>query len=266
MKEFDNSKFITLKQWTIVSETIIDGKTKHSRKSRKYKINTSKVPPKDVILLEKSECSLCMHQLNIVHQHNNLKLLKDQLSQQECIIHMNFSENYNTKLGEEIQAFHFGGSRTQITLHTVVIYTRNADNTLSTSCHCSFSNNLSHGPAAIWAHLKPILDLLPEKVTYIHFLSDGPVTQYRNKTMFFILATQLALLFPNIARFSWNYHEAGHGKGAPDGVGAVCKRTADRCVSMGQDVASLDILVKIIQENCPSIKTYIINDDDIKHV
>lgn len=97
-------------------------------------------------------------------------------------------------------------------------------------------------------------------------MSDGPVTQYRNKTMFYLLACHLGHFYPDITAFTWNYHEAGHGKGAPDGVGAVCKRTADKFVSLGTDVSCLDSLAKIIRDNCPEIRISLVTDKDIEEV
>ena len=35
-----------------------------------------------------------------------------------------------------------------------------------------------------------------------------------------------------------NFLESGHGKGAPDGVGAALKRSADASVCMGKDIVS----------------------------
>lgn len=50
----------------------------------------------------------------------------------------------------------------------------------------------------------------------------------------------------------------------PDGVGNVCKRTADRLVSLGKDLSTLTSLSTVIEDNCPGIKTYIANDDAIE--
>lgn len=41
------------------------------------------------------------------------------------------------------------------------------------------------------------------------------------------------LRLPQLERITWNYSESGHGKGAPDGIGATLKRTADRMVTFG---------------------------------
>jgi len=103
----------------------------------------------------------------------------------------------------------------------------------------------------------------PKGSEKIHFLSDGPVTQYRNKTMFYVLACHLFEFYPKITAFTWNYHE---GKGAPDGVGAVCKRTADKFVWLGTDVSSLESLSTILRENCPGIRIALLDDKAIQEM
>nr|CAH7719658.1 unnamed protein product [Callosobruchus chinensis] len=72
-------------------------------------------------------------------------------------MHCDFSENYLVKYAEETQSFHFGGSRKQISIHTVVVYTKVGGKTVPKS-YCTLSDSLNHGPAAIWAHLIPILN------------------------------------------------------------------------------------------------------------
>nr|CAI5837128.1 unnamed protein product [Callosobruchus analis] len=174
---------------------------------------------------------------------------------------MDFSENYCTKYSQEIHAYHFGGSRLQLSLHTVIIYTKG-----STKPYCTVSQNTTHSPAAIWVHLQPIFRSLPPNITCVHFVSDGPVTQYRNKTMFYILASRLHLEVPNVEKFSWNFSESGHGKGAPDGVGAACKKTADAVVAAGGDIDSLESFVNIIQERCPGITMFTIDEKAIDEI
>lgn len=52
------------------------------------------------------------------------------------------------------------------------------------------------------------------------------------------MITQLCKDFPQLDRITWNYSESGHGKGAPDGIGATLKRTADRMVTFGNDIGT----------------------------
>lgn len=172
-QQFNNSRRIKHKKWLSVVDTIEDPKTKITRKVRKFTKKILVSPPKDVIVqLEKELIRFLQHERNAVHQYQTIKSLKTSLTEKDCIIHMDFSENYCTKFSEEVQAFHFGGSRTQLSLHTVVVYTKG-----SKESFCTMSTNLNHNVPAIWAHLDPILKTIPKTVENIHFLSDGPVTQ-----------------------------------------------------------------------------------------
>ncbi|KAI8420458.1 hypothetical protein MSG28_008946 [Choristoneura fumiferana] len=261
--EFDNSDEIVVQQWRNSKELIMDLKTKKERYITKYKKEIQKMKPYDLIgQLEQSDLiKLFQHEVNIVHQYNTIKSLKESLTEKDAIIHMDFSENYATKCNQEIQSYHFGGSRTQISLHTVVVYTKD-----KTTSHCTVSLNLSHGAGAIWAHLGPVLITLPSTVENLHFLSDGPVTQYRNKTMFYILGCRIQDFYPLALKYSWNFHEAGHGKGAPDGVGATCKRSADQVIAQKGDITNLLDFVGVLREKCPGIKISVIEDADIERV
>ena len=71
-------------------------------------------------------------------------------------------------------------------------------------------------------------------------------------------------MFRLLGSYTWNFFEAGHGKGAADGVGAVCKRTADRCVAQGKDVADFCSFYEVLNEKCPNINIYKIFETDIK--
>nr|CAH7736447.1 unnamed protein product [Callosobruchus chinensis] len=65
-----------------------------------------------------------------------------------------------------------------------------------------------------------------------------------------------------VASLHWLYSESGHGKGAPDGVGAVVKRTADRLVAMGRDIPDLQSLVKALRDSTKVVVLFI----DSKHI
>jgi hypothetical protein len=67
-------------------------------------------------------------------------------------------------------------------------------------------------------------------ITKVHFISDSPSGQYRNRTNAFLLSLIHNRGFTGA---TWNFCECGHGKGAPDGVGAAVKRRADKCVADG---------------------------------
>jgi hypothetical protein len=88
-------------------------------------------------------------------------------------------------MSSEIQSMHFGASKKQLSLHTGIYYTgKKEKQTFATVSEC-----LAHGPSAIWAHLRPTLKRIKEKspgVRKIYIFSDGPTTQYRQKSNFFL--------------------------------------------------------------------------------
>lgn len=59
--------------------------------------------------------------------------------------------------------------------------------------------------------------------------TDSPITQYRNRKMFYLMGTFLA---PELGVDAFNCHctESGHSKGTPDRVGGYLKRIADSLV------------------------------------
>lgn len=176
-------------------------------------------------LKEKFQASLDRfkrHSFNISNQISVYNHLKNNLSEEECLIHVDFSENWKAKLHREIQSRHFGASQNQVTLHTGVYFVGS-----SQEAH-TFSDNCNHGPAGIWAHLKPILDQIQKNhssVKVMDFFSDGPTSQYRSKTNICMFTNIMAQR--GIKHSTWNYHESGQGKGVPGGVGATVKRNAD---------------------------------------
>ena len=68
---------------------------------------------------------------------------------------------------------------------------------------------------------------LPTPLKYVHYWTDSPTSQYRNKSIFSVVAAHKQLFGVSAA---WNYFEAGHGKGPCDGVGGTAKRLADQAV------------------------------------
>lgn len=260
---------VKLRRWTTVPITcVVKGKEKTVRKVSKTEIV---ITVKNLVdLLNESLHKFMCHSGNIVHQFNAINKLKSGLGPNEAFIHVDFSENFSTKYAEEIQSFHFGGSRKQITLHTGVLYLKNSDGVIKSFPFCTLSKSLCHDAFAIWAHLKPIFkwatELKAERqevLNVIHMLSDSPATQYRNKSMFHILSHHIDQIIPNLTRFSWNYSEAGHGKGAPDGIGGTLKRSADRAVAEGKDVGNFDEFVSVLKERCPGVHIVLVTEDNI---
>ena len=154
---------------------------------------------------------------------------------------IDFSENYVAKYNEEVQSVHFGASKRQISLNTGVFYLKGTDNKLKAKSFCTLSDNLDHQAHAVWAHMAPILKMVsrnhPETVA-VHFFSDSPSSQYRNRFNMHLMKTKVPMFFKKVKYITWNFMEAGHGKGPMDGVGGAMKRRADEYVMHGSDITS----------------------------
>jgi hypothetical protein len=135
----------------------------------------------------------------------------------------------------------------------------------SKKAFCSISEDLRHDPVAIFAHLRPILEENTD-LRGLHFISDSPSNQYRNKKMFYILLCVIRPLFPQLEKMTWNFTESGHGKSACDGIGAVLKRTCDRIVATNSDVSTFEDFVNFVQENVKKIKVIVVSRDEMKEM
>ena len=175
------------------------------------------------------------HIFRCTNQYHYYRQRIDNLSENECVLHVDFSENYECKYAQEVQAVHFGASKKQITLHTGVVYV----NGKSPKTFCSVSESLQHNPAATWGHLQQVLiniKLEHPNLNKIEIFSDGPTTQYRQKGNFYLTSTHLTNM--GFVESKWSFFESGHGKGVPDAVGGSVKRYADSKVKFGTNILS----------------------------
>ncbi|CAG9782204.1 unnamed protein product [Diatraea saccharalis] len=252
--DFNDNDTITYERWITKTVTVVvKGQEKKCKKTVKEKVVTTK--KKLLGILQSNLPTLMKHIAYVMHQSNAILTIKQRLRPGHGLLHIDFPENYNCKYGQEIQSAHFGGSKIQLSLHTSVYYytqSEPSNNYTKNNSFCTVSENINHDPVLICVHLHAlinrILELSPNLKT-LHILSDGPSTQYRNKSMFHLIATYLSKEF-GVNSIIWHYSERGHGKGAPDGVGGCIKRICDSCVATGQDVASLDNLMLCLDKRC----------------
>lgn len=199
------------------------------------------------------------HIYNWRHQQSEYLKCINGLQDNEIAILCDFSENYECKLGTEIQAMHFGASKNSITLHCGMIYLKSKSQSFVT-----ISNNTCHEPNAIWAHLQPILKLakqLDPNIQIIHFFSDGPCSQYRQKKNFYLI--NLFANKMNASYYTWSFSESGHGKGVADGIGGAVKRQLDKHVAYGYDIRDAEHAHQHLEKSMQSVKCFLIADNDI---
>lgn len=265
--EIDLDSSTSYDQWVTENvELRIKGNDKISKKTVQKSIRSSKGEVFRVMI--KAIPKFMQHTANLRHQHDYVRHAKENLGVNEIFIHMDFSENYVCKYASEIQSAHFGGSKPQVTLHTSVVYYKDETGKIVPKSCATISEINRHDPSAIIAHMKPIVRLAKElvpKLDIVHILSDGPTTQYRNKSMFQLFGSLLSVMF-RVHKMHWHYSESGHGKGAPDGVGGYLKRTADSLVGAGTDISNHVILLNKLKENCKNVNLWFINQSSIYEI
>lgn len=201
------------------------------------------------------------HIQRIHHQSETMKNVKATLTDNDLYILMDWSENYLCKYSHEPQAMHFGASRDQISLHTGMIYSKDFSRGF-----CTYSKSTQHDAPAIIAHLKSVIDYaltIKPSIKHLHLQSDGPLTQYRNKSLFYLICEYLSQMYSNFETIIYNYTETGHGKSAADGIGGAIKRLLDALVNYGHDISNYDVLTTTLQENCKNYFTAAISEQSI---
>ena len=92
-----------------------------------------------------------LHHFIYKQQQNFLKNKKETLSDNECIIILDFAENYTFMVQDAIQSFHW--NNTQATIHPFVIYYKQ-DGTLKHKSLACISDMLQHDVHTLYAFQK----------------------------------------------------------------------------------------------------------------
>ncbi|XP_036929141.1 uncharacterized protein LOC119005523 isoform X2 [Acanthopagrus latus] len=264
VSEGDLQAVVFFTQWT--TETVLREKNKEAKKEKVSVKITAKKRTEATLqnlleLFQRQLTNFKRHLFNIQRQFTYYRELKRGMTDRECLIHVDFSENYTCKHSSKIQAEHVEPNQQQATLHAGVLHVGGVEEHV---CFATISPSKEKGPAAIWSHLSPILDLVKTScpnVTVVHFFSDGRCTQYSQKGNFYLFCTKLQQC--GFQSGTWNFFEASHGKGAPDVVAGLLKRTADRIVSHGKDIRSAERFFNALVEAQTSVKLFYISENKI---
>jgi hypothetical protein len=204
------------------------------------------------------------HVQRMTSQYNAIRQLRENLPKNQVTAQMDFAENYSCGHLEEEQSAYF--EKTQITVHPVVVH---LDNEEGERCHKSYvmvTNERSHNAIAVLSFMKKLiveLKLLLPDLEMIHYLTDSPTSQYRNRLILNVIAHHQQLFG---VPASWQYFEAGHGKGPCDGVGGSVKRMADMAVKRQQCVIqnAEDFVSWGNSQEKKTVKYILVTEGDIK--
>jgi len=173
------------------------------------------------------------HVERVKNQYEQMKLKRESLKNGEVFIWMDFAENFTCSAVEEVQSAYWNPQ--MVTLHTMVIYFPKG-HVKSHKSVVAISDVLQHNATMVYSIINSLIPFMrieyPELKT-IHYLTDSPTSQYRNKTIFQLLSLHESGF--NVTA-TWYYPEAGHGKGPCDGLGASVKRSASLAVKQNKAV------------------------------
>lgn len=249
----------SFQEWVRV-DINIPGSTKVIKRTRLETRTIEKSSFLDTFI--KSLHSFQQHVDRVLKQYRAVRDLKEHLPELHVTIQMDFAENYTTTYSEEVQSAYY--DRAQVTIHPMVVHYKKDDKLLHKSFLC-VTDNRSHNSAAVLTFMKAVLPkvkLLVPGLKHVHYLTDSPTSQYRNRTMLYIVAHHADMFVGTKA--SWLYFESGHGKGPCDGAGGSAKRSADLAVKRGNLVRSAQDFIDVGHNSASDMEYVFFQDDAIK--
>ena len=80
------------------------------------------------------------HRSRVQTQYQQIRELKDKIARNEIIVQLDFAENYSCRSVEEVQSAYF--NQTSVTLHPMVAYFKDENNTLQHQSYIVVSDEL----------------------------------------------------------------------------------------------------------------------------
>lgn len=121
-------------------------------------------------------------------QYAAVNKLKENLPPGHLIIQMDFVENFICSSIDEVQSAYLNS--TAVNLHPIVAYLKDHNGNLIHKNFIFVSDDLGHNFGTVFAILKQMIKELKELMTdefqIIHYWTDSPSSQYRNKTAFYV--------------------------------------------------------------------------------
>ena len=171
-------------------------------------------------LLVYSVDNLTTHSFIAKSQAQHLKQKKEEVTETECVILLDFAENYHYVVQGEIQGYDW--NKDQCTMHPVVIYFKK-------NCvlhHISLyiiSDDREHDTCFVHELERTVMIYIKEKLSQIkivYYFHDDCAEQYKNYKAFLKLYHDKSDF--NIDA-TWAFFAASYGKSPSDGVGSTVK-------------------------------------------
>lgn len=174
----------------------------------------------------------------------------------DCVMQLDFSENYQTSYQDEVQSAHF--TYKQVTIFTCCVWTKTGHQS-----YCIVSDYLSHDKYAVHTFLDRIISDARKRfpgVETFHVFSDGASGQFKQRFMLSNLNHYKSA--HDLKHLEWNFFASSHGKGAVDGIGGTVKRLVWRLVkSRKESVANAEQFFEVAKRNSSSAVLKVMTQD-----
>ena len=208
--EFDLAENIFYKQWISMDRTAL--------------VNHYSTVEEFIAKIVDDVYEVCPHHFIAKAQANHLKMAKENLSENELNILLDFAGNYSFVVQDAVQGFHWENS--QATQRPFVAYFRSSNGDLKHMSICVICDCLKPDQTAVHCFLTKIITLMKQKVNnikIIHYYIDGAPSQYKNYKGLVNLCHHRLV---HVIDAMWNFFATSHGKSACDGIGGTVKRLA----------------------------------------
>ena len=201
----------------------VDPETGKKVKQRKYHLDLVKgqTDKEGIIkLIFERYDSLRAHKKRVFHQAHATTTLRDKMPALTHVsIQVDYAENWNSKYLNEVSGHHW--DRNAVTIHPMVVHVRIPDGEggthLVSLAYAGVSEIRQHSFPTTLCFLRKLfkkLKLLLPSLRHVHIVSDSPSSQYRN---LYSCAWLREVEEEEGLTVTWNWLEAGHGKGPCDG-------------------------------------------------
>lgn len=205
--------------------------------------------------------ALTTHNFVAKAQGSFFKSSKENLDETNCIIVLDFSENYSFVVQNAVQSFHWNNQ--QCTIHPAVLYYKSSGRFVSKS-FSFLSADLSHDTPFVFECQKRLSSYIKRELTTVKkvmYYSDGCGGQYKNYKNFMNLCCHRNDFGLDAG---WHFFATSHGKSVVDGIGGTIKRlVAKASLQMigGLSILSAADMFKYCTNAIPGITFELIDDE-----
>ena len=174
------------------------------------------------------------HKFRAQWQQRQMQECLKNLSKNELMMIMDFSENYKCTFQNEIQSAYF--DQNLVTIHPIMCYYRKdlkGEEYLYKHSIIGISTDLKHDSTLVKQFEEKAFDRVREftDINIVKEWTDGCAAQYKSKVAF-------AYLSQTTHSVSRDFFETSHGKNVCDGLGAIVKNSCHRAMLTGKVIGT----------------------------